>query len=81
MFSLFKKLGANRNLLKNLILRDIKHRYVGSIAGFLGNSGQTTAQAMTTAAQAVTSAAASSNTVAETIAGASATSTSTTNAR
>ena len=35
MFSLFKKLGANRNLLKNLILRDIKHRYVGSIAGFL----------------------------------------------
>src|SRR5262249_55832364 len=35
MFSLLKKLGANRNLLKNLIVRDIKHRYVGSIAGFL----------------------------------------------
>jgi homopolymeric O-antigen transport system permease protein len=35
MFSLLKKLHANRNLLKNLILRDIKHRYVGSIAGFL----------------------------------------------
>ena len=35
MFGLFKKLAANRNLLKNLILRDLKHRYVGSIGGFL----------------------------------------------
>jgi lipopolysaccharide transport system permease protein len=35
MFSLAKKLAANRNLLKNLILRDLKHRYVGSIGGFL----------------------------------------------
>jgi ABC-type polysaccharide/polyol phosphate export permease len=35
MFSLLMKLRANRNLLKNLILRDIKHRYVGSVAGFL----------------------------------------------
>ena len=35
MFALFKKLVANRNLLKNLILRDLKHRYVGSIGGFL----------------------------------------------
>jgi ABC-type polysaccharide/polyol phosphate export permease len=26
---------ANRNLLKNLVLRDLKHRYVGSIGGFL----------------------------------------------
>lgn len=35
MFSFFRKLAANRNLLKNLIIRDLKHRYVGSIGGFL----------------------------------------------
>jgi homopolymeric O-antigen transport system permease protein len=35
MFSFLRKLAANRNLLKNLILRDLKHRYVGSIGGFL----------------------------------------------
>src|SRR5713226_279483 len=35
MLSLFKKLIANRNLLKNLVIRDLKHRYVGSMAGFL----------------------------------------------
>lgn len=35
MLSLFKKLIANRNLLKNLVIRDLKHRYVGSIGGFL----------------------------------------------
>jgi len=35
MISLFKKLIANRNLLKNLVIRDLKHRYVGSIGGFL----------------------------------------------
>src|SRR6185503_1725782 len=35
MFAFFRKLAANRNLLKNLILRDLKHRYVGSIGGFL----------------------------------------------
>src|SRR5215471_7263198 len=35
MFPLYRKLAANRNLLKNLILRDLKHRYVGSIGGFL----------------------------------------------
>src|SRR5438093_8929015 len=35
MIAWFKKLAANRNLLKNLILRDLKHRYVGSIGGFL----------------------------------------------
>src|SRR5215467_8368309 len=35
MLSLVKKLNANRNLLKNLILRDLKHRYVGSMGGFL----------------------------------------------
>src|SRR5216684_687669 len=35
MITLFKKLIANRNLLKNLVIRDLKHRYVGSIGGFL----------------------------------------------
>src|SRR5437868_1247843 len=35
MIGLVKKLGANRNLLKNLVVRDLKHRYVGSIGGFL----------------------------------------------
>ncbi len=29
------KLIDNRNLLKNLVVRDIKHRYVGSMGGFL----------------------------------------------
>jgi len=35
MVTWLTKLQANRNLLKNLILRDLKHRYVGSIGGFL----------------------------------------------
>src|SRR5262245_53565069 len=35
MFALFQKLAANRSLLKNLIIRDLKHRYVGSAGGFL----------------------------------------------
>src|SRR5215467_7418966 len=35
MLALVRKLIANRNLLKNLILRDLKHRYVGSMGGFL----------------------------------------------
>jgi ABC-type polysaccharide/polyol phosphate export permease len=35
MIGLIRKLVANRNLLKNLILRDLKHRYVGSIGGLL----------------------------------------------
>src|SRR5215469_18038311 len=35
MFALYRKLTANRNLLKNLILRDLKHRYLGSVGGFL----------------------------------------------
>src|SRR5437764_2489240 len=35
MVVLFKKLIANRNLLKNLVIRDLKHRYVGSVAGIL----------------------------------------------
>ncbi len=32
---LLSKLAANRNLLKNLVLRDLKHRYVGSVGGFV----------------------------------------------
>ena len=51
------------------------------IAGLLGNSSQTTAQAVSTAAQAVTAAAASSNTVAQTLTGQPSTSTTTNNAR
>jgi homopolymeric O-antigen transport system permease protein len=35
MIRFFKKLSTNRNLIKNLVLRDLKHRYVGSMAGFL----------------------------------------------
>jgi len=35
MLALFRKLIANRNLLKNLIIRDLNRRYVGSIGGFL----------------------------------------------
>jgi hypothetical protein len=51
------------------------------IAGLLGNSSQTTAQAVSSAAQAVTAAAASSNTVAETLTGAASTSNTSNNAR
>jgi lipopolysaccharide transport system permease protein len=32
---MLSKLLANRNLLKNLVLRDLKYRYVGSVGGFL----------------------------------------------
>ena len=54
---------------------------IPAFAGLIGNSTQTTASAVSTAAQAVTAAAASSNTVAETLVGAAATSTSTNNGR
>jgi hypothetical protein len=50
-------------------------------AGLIGNSSQTTASAVSTAAQAVTAAATSSNTVAETLVGAAATSNTTANGR
>ena len=46
---------------------------IPAFAGLLGNTSQTTAQAVSSAAQAVTAAAASSNTVAETLVGAEAT--------
>jgi lipopolysaccharide transport system permease protein len=32
---LLARLSENRNLLKNLVWRDLKHRYVGSIGGFM----------------------------------------------
>src|ERR1041385_5154310 len=32
---MLKKLAAPRNLLKNLVLRDLKYRYIGSMGGFL----------------------------------------------
>jgi len=51
------------------------------IAGLLGNSTQTTTQAVSTAAQAVTAAATSSNTVAQTLAGEPSTDVKTTTAR
>src|SRR5262245_27352163 len=35
MFRLFRKLSTNRNLIKSLVMRDLKHDYVGSMAGFL----------------------------------------------
>ena len=54
---------------------------IPAFAGLIGNATQTTASAVSTAAQAVTAAAASSNTVAETLVGAAATSTSTGNGR
>src|SRR4051812_14871303 len=50
-------------------------------AGLIGNGSQSTASAVSSAAQAVTAAAASSNTVAETLAGTAASSTSTSNGR
>ena len=50
-------------------------------AGLLGNTSQTTASAVSSAAQAVTAAAAASNTVAETLAGAPSTTTTPANAR
>ncbi|PYS46828.1 MAG: hypothetical protein DMG13_29220 [Acidobacteria bacterium] len=35
MTSILRKLVANRSLLKNLVVRDLKQRYVGSIGGWL----------------------------------------------
>jgi lipopolysaccharide transport system permease protein len=31
----FGNLAHNRNLLKNLVIRDLRHRYVGSVGGFI----------------------------------------------
>lgn len=35
IISFLYRLGANRNLLKNLIVRELKQRYVGSVGGFV----------------------------------------------
>src|SRR4051812_40943385 len=35
MMSMIQRLLENRNLLKNLVFRDLKHRYVGSVGGIL----------------------------------------------
>ena len=35
MVLLLKRIAANRNLLKNLVIRDLKHRYIGSMGGFI----------------------------------------------
>src|SRR5689334_22312251 len=32
---MLSKLARNRNLLKNLVIRDLKYRYIGSVGGFL----------------------------------------------
>jgi lipopolysaccharide transport system permease protein len=44
---LLAKLAENRNLLKNLVLRDLKHRYVGSFGGFLWSVVQPVVQLLT----------------------------------
>ena len=44
---LVRKLSANRNLLKNLVVRDLKHRYVGSVGGFMWSVVQPVAQLLT----------------------------------
>jgi len=41
------KLFENRNLLKNLVLRDLKHRYVGSVGGFMWSVAQPVVQLLT----------------------------------
>ncbi len=44
---LLRKLAENRNLLKNLVVRDLKHRYIGSIGGFLWSVVQPVVQLLT----------------------------------
>jgi ABC-type polysaccharide/polyol phosphate export permease len=41
---LLRKLSDNRNLLKNLVVRDLKQRYAGSLGGFLWSVVQPVAQ-------------------------------------
>jgi ABC-type polysaccharide/polyol phosphate export permease len=47
LMRLLLKLAENRNLLKNLVVRDLKHRYVGSIGGFLWSVVQPVVQLLT----------------------------------
>ena len=44
---LLARLVDNRNLLKNLVLRDLKHRYVGSFGGFMWSVVQPVVQLLT----------------------------------
>jgi lipopolysaccharide transport system permease protein len=44
---LLAKLTDNRNLLKNLVLRDLKNRYVGSLGGFMWSVVQPVVQLLT----------------------------------
>ena len=44
---LLAKLSDNRNLLKNLVMRDLKHRYVGSVGGFMWSVVQPIVQLLT----------------------------------
>src|SRR5262245_4064301 len=44
---LLSKLIENRNLLKNLVLQDLKHRYVGSVGGFMWSVVQPVVQLLT----------------------------------
>jgi len=44
---LLARLADNRNLLKNLVLRDLKHRYVGSLGGFMWSVVQPVVQLLT----------------------------------
>ena len=41
------RLADNRNLLKNLVVRDLKHRYVGSLGGFMWSVVQPIVQLLT----------------------------------
>jgi lipopolysaccharide transport system permease protein len=44
---LLSRIANNRNLLKNLVLRDLKHRYVGSLGGFMWSVVQPVVQLLT----------------------------------
>jgi len=44
---LLSRIIDNRNLLKNLVLRDLKHRYVGSLGGFMWSVVQPVVQLLT----------------------------------
>src|SRR5436190_8321431 len=47
LMRLLVRLADNRNLLKNLVLRDLKHRYVGSLGGFMWSVVQPVVQLLT----------------------------------
>jgi lipopolysaccharide transport system permease protein len=47
LMRLARKLIENRNLLKNLVLRDLRHRYVGSMGGFMWSVVQPVVQLLT----------------------------------